>query len=113
MDVHESDTYVSLRPEDEWKCCHSKAELEQKLEVALNRIPGVSYEFTQPMQMAMDETITGTRGDLALKIFRSRSGTLGSHSVTKLLRSCSSVRGASQTQMEQFSGGRRSQIHDK
>ncbi len=110
MDVHESDTYVSLLPEDEWKCCHSKEELEQKLEVALNRIPGVSYEFTQPMQMRMDETITGTRGDLALKVFGPDLDTLDSlgHKAAAIV---SSVRGASQTQMEQFSGAEEVQIH--
>lgn len=110
MDVHESDTYVSFLPEDQWKCCHSKEELKQKLEVALNRIPGVSYEFTQPMQMRMDETITGTRGDLALKIFGPDLDTLDSlaHKAAAIV---GSVRGASQTQMEQFSGAEEVQIH--
>lgn len=110
MDVHESDSYISLKPENEWKCCHSKQELENKLEEALNRIPGVTYEFTQPMQMRMDETITGTRGDLALKIFGPDLDTLDAlaHKATEIVRS---VRGASQTQMEQFSGAEEVQIH--
>ena len=39
------------------------------MNATLSKIPGVNYEFTQPMEMRMDETITGTRGDAALKIF--------------------------------------------
>lgn len=110
MDVHESDSYVSFAPEKDWKCCHSKEELERKLESALNVIPGVTYEFTQPMQMRMDETITGTRGDLALKIFGPDLDTLDSlgHKAAEIVRS---VRGSSQTQMEQISGAEEVQIH--
>ncbi|MCU1224517.1 MAG: heavy metal efflux pump, cobalt-zinc-cadmium [Edaphobacter sp.] len=110
MDVHESDSYISFAPEKDWKCCHTKQELERKLESALNVIPGVAYEFTQPMQMRMDETITGTRGDLALKIFGPDLDTLDSlgHKAADVVRS---VRGSSQTQMEQFSGAEEVQIH--
>ena len=47
----------------------NKQKLSDSMEKTLNKIPGVTYEFTQPMEMRMDETITGTRGDVALKIF--------------------------------------------
>ena len=69
MSVYESDSYLTLAPKSNWKCCHSKAELVEKLSEALDEIPGVAYEFTQPMQMRMDEVVTGIRGDVALKIF--------------------------------------------
>lgn len=69
MSVYESDSYLSLEPDSKWKCCRSKGELVEKLSKALDEIPGVSYEFTQPMQMRMDEVVTGIRGDVALKIF--------------------------------------------
>src|SRR3954447_17033211 len=76
MSVYESDAYLTLAPKSEWHCCGSKEELVQKLSEALNKIPGVVYEFTQPMQMRMDEVVTGIRGDVALKIFGEDVNTL-------------------------------------
>src|SRR5690606_30316613 len=35
----------------------------------LSEIPGVAYEFTQPIEMRFNELITGVRADLAIKIF--------------------------------------------
>ncbi|HAN77526.1 MAG TPA: hypothetical protein DCQ31_07005, partial [Bacteroidales bacterium] len=32
-------------------------------------IPGVEYEFTQPIEMRFNELITGVRSDIAIKIF--------------------------------------------
>jgi cobalt-zinc-cadmium resistance protein CzcA len=39
------------------------------VEALLAKIPGVEYEFTQPIEMRFNELITGTRSDLAIKIF--------------------------------------------
>ena len=69
MSVYESDSYLTLAPKTQWTCCRTKEELTEKLSRALNEIPGVAYEFTQPMQMRMDEVVTGIRGDVAIKIF--------------------------------------------
>lgn len=103
MGVYETDAYISFIPIKDWRCCKTKQELSDKLETALDKIPGVSYEFTQPMEMRMDETITGTRGAAALKIFGPDLGvleTLGN----KALGIISSVKGASQPQLERIAG---------
>ena len=77
------------------------------------KIPGVSYEFTQPMEMRMDETITGTRGDLALMIFAPENGgsldTLEQvgHQAQSII---AGVKGASETQMELIEGSEELQI---
>jgi cobalt-zinc-cadmium resistance protein CzcA len=103
MGVYETDAYISFIPKKDWRCCKTKQELSDKLETALDKIPGASYEFTQPMEMRMDETITGTRGAAALKIFGPDLGmleTLGN----KALGIISSVKGASQPQLERIAG---------
>ena len=69
MGVYESDSYLSLQPQDQWKCCKTQDELAQKIAKQLEGIPGVAYSVTQPMAMRMDEVVTGIRGDLAIKIF--------------------------------------------
>jgi cobalt-zinc-cadmium resistance protein CzcA len=103
MGVYETDAYISFVPRKNWRCCKTKQELSDKLEQALDKIPGVSYEFTQPMEMRMDETITGTRGDAALKIFGPDLDTL--EQLGNQARSIiASVKGASQPQLERIAG---------
>ena len=110
MGVYETDAYLSFQPRNEWKCCKTKQELSDKLEAALDRVPGVTYEFTQPMEMRMDETITGTRGDSALKIFGPDLATL-ERLGDQALSIISSVKGASQPQMERIAGAANLDIH--
>ncbi len=113
MGEYESDSYISFTPKVVDESPKKRQDLSDRIERELQKIPGVSYEFTQPMQMRMDETITGTRGDLALKIFAPENGgdldeleQLG-HQANRLV---AAVKGASETQMELISGAEELQI---
>jgi heavy metal efflux system protein len=68
MGVFEADVYVLLHPMSEWKVA-TKEQLIEKIDQALKVVPGVAYNFTQPMAMRLDETISGIKADVALKIF--------------------------------------------
>jgi cobalt-zinc-cadmium resistance protein CzcA len=109
MGVDESDSYLTLSPSRTWKCCRTKEELAGKLSTALARIPGVSYTFSQPMEMRMDEQITGVRGDVAIKIFGDDINVL-QDLAARTLRAISSVPGAFNPQMEMNSAVRTLQI---
>ncbi len=61
MGINEGDVYVLLRPRKEWKRFQSKEELIQRMDEALAQIPGIAYNFTQPMAMRMDETVSGVK----------------------------------------------------
>ncbi len=69
MSMEESDVIITLKPRSEWVSADSKDELADKLKEALSVIPGIDYEFTQPIEMRFNELITGVRADLAIKIF--------------------------------------------
>ena len=69
MGEYESDSYINYTKKVQDQSPADKQKLSDRMNTELSKIPGVSYEFTQPMEMRMDETITGTRGDAALKIF--------------------------------------------
>lgn len=69
MSMEESDVIIKLRPKSEWVSANSKDELADKFKEALSKIPGIEYEFTQPIEMRFNELITGVRADLAIKIF--------------------------------------------
>ncbi len=109
MGEYESDSYISFTDRARDANPADKQELSNRMEKELQKIPGVSYEFTQPMQMRMDETITGTRGDAALKIFGEDLDTL--ERLGKQARSIiGAVPGASETQMELISGAEELQV---
>lgn len=67
MDV--ADCFIILKPRDEWVSATSKAELIEKIKTEVERIPGLGYEFTQPIEMRFNELMTGVREDVAIKIF--------------------------------------------
>jgi heavy metal efflux system protein len=103
MGTYESDSYLELAPRNRWKCCKTKQEMIVKLSEALQQIPGVTYSFTQPMEMRLDETVTGIRGDVAIKIFGDDLNTLQELG-KRMLALVSSIPGAADTQMETISG---------
>ena len=103
MGINEGDTYLLLKPMDTWTRFHSKDELIEALDKALSGIPGIAYNFTQPMAMRIDETISGVKADLAIKVFGDDFGTLESLG-QRVVREVSAVRGAADAQMEITSG---------
>lgn len=70
MSMEESDIIVKLKPKSEWVSADSKDELADKIKAAIeNQIPNMEIEFTQPIEMRFNELISGTRSDVAVKIF--------------------------------------------
>ncbi|WP_158838069.1 CusA/CzcA family heavy metal efflux RND transporter [Polaribacter sp. L3A8] len=67
MDI--ADVFVILKPKEEWTTATSKDELIDKMKEAVEMIPGVNYEFTQPMEMRFNELLEGVREDIAIKIY--------------------------------------------
>ncbi|MEO8227437.1 MAG: CusA/CzcA family heavy metal efflux RND transporter [Gemmatimonadota bacterium] len=62
--------YVGLKPYGEWHSGHgSKPELIAAINTQLSRFPGVSFNYTQPAEDAVDEAETGLKSALAVKIF--------------------------------------------
>jgi cobalt-zinc-cadmium resistance protein CzcA len=103
MGINEGDTYLSLRPMETWTRFHSKEALIAALAKELDAIPGVAYSFTQPMAMRIDETISGVKADLAVKVFGDDFHSLDTIG-QQVLRAVSTVRGAAEAQMEITSG---------
>ncbi|MCM2311443.1 MAG: CusA/CzcA family heavy metal efflux RND transporter [Steroidobacteraceae bacterium] len=68
MGLNQTDTYLVLKPREQWKFA-SKAALQDRIREVLDQLPGIAYSFTQPIEMRVSEMIIGVRGDLAIKIF--------------------------------------------
>ncbi len=69
MSMEEIDMIIKLKPRGEWVSAKNKEELADKFKEALSVIPGIEYEFTQPIEMRFNELITGVRADIAIKLF--------------------------------------------
>ncbi len=103
MGIEETDSYLTLAPKKNWRCCKTKPELINKLSEALSKVPGAAFVFTQPMEMRMDEVVTGIRGDLALKIFGEDLNTLDRLG-TEAVGILSQVPGAAEVQKDSSMG---------
>ena len=68
MGLNQTDTFLVLKPRDEWKMANKDALIEEIRKV-LDQLPGIRYSFTQPIDMRVSEMIIGVRGDVAIKIF--------------------------------------------
>jgi len=65
-----ADNFIMLKDRSEWPDPRkSRDELVAELNAAVSLIPGNNYEFTQPVQMRMNELIAGVRADVAIKLF--------------------------------------------
>lgn len=67
MDI--GDSFIILKDKSEWTSAETKDELIDKIKETLEIIPGVSYEFTQPVEMRFNELLTGVREDIAVKLY--------------------------------------------
>ncbi len=68
--VDRSEVFVMLKPRSEWRTGFSKDDIQAEIERRLDdRVPGISYRFTQPVAMRLDELISGVKGDRAVKVF--------------------------------------------
>lgn len=67
MSPNETDSFVVLKPQQEWR--GDKEFVVDEIRKSLDKLPGIEPTFTQPIEMRVSEMLTGSRGDLAVKIF--------------------------------------------
>lgn len=67
--VNYAEVHIELKPESEWQRFSNKKELITALNKDLSKTPGVQLNFTQPIQNAFDELLSGIKAQLAIKIY--------------------------------------------
>ena len=68
MGLNQTDTFMVLAPKSAWRK-PDKEWLISEIRGVMRNFPGVSYSFTQPIEMRVAEMLTGVRGDIAIKIY--------------------------------------------
>lgn len=99
-----ADNFIMLKDRSEWPDPRkTRDELVAELNAAVSLIPGNNYEFTQPVQMRMNELIAGVRADVAIKLY--------GDDLDQLLKSgeqindvAASIAGAEDVKLEQITG---------
>ena len=63
--------YVGLRPKNEWRPIfnQNKEDLIASMNQELEKIPGVIWNFSQPISDNVEEAVSGVKGELAVKIY--------------------------------------------
>jgi cobalt-zinc-cadmium resistance protein CzcA len=104
MSMEESDVIVKLKPKSEWTSAATKDELADKIKAALeNQIPNMEIEFTQPIEMRFNELISGTRSDVAVKVF-GEDLTILAEKAEEIKNAIAKVEGASDIIIEKTEG---------
>jgi cobalt-zinc-cadmium resistance protein CzcA len=70
--------YVGLKPYSEWHSHRDKAQLIAVINDKLQSFPGITFNYTQPAEDAVDEAETGLKSALAVKVFGPDLNTLQS-----------------------------------
>ena len=67
--VNSAEAFVALAPRSEWESARSQDALLALMSESFESFPGARFNFTQPIAAATDELLTGTKADLAIKLF--------------------------------------------
>ncbi len=100
--VNSSEMYLMLKPKDEWRVS-SQGALQELIRDELGSVPGVLTNFTQPIQMTVDELLEGVRAELAIKLFGDDLDILKERA-DEIASVVSRVEGAEDVQPDQISG---------
>ena len=63
--------FVDLKPKNEWRPVfhQDKDELINAMNTELSKMPGVGWNFSQPISDNVEEAVSGVKGELAVKIY--------------------------------------------
>ncbi len=103
-----SDGYIMLKPEGEWPVFQGTSRrtrdaLLSAVREEVEKLPGNSYEFSQPIQLRFNELISGVRSDVAVKIFGDDMEVLNK-TAAEVSETLGKIPGAAEVKVEQTTG---------
>ncbi len=103
MAIETADNIILLKDKSMWTRAETKEELVEQIEATVQDVPGMAFEFTQPIKMRFDEMMTGVRSDIAVKVFGENLDSLArvGHRVERLI---SDIPGVEDVKTEQIEG---------
>jgi len=103
------DYIIVLKDKKEWTSAESRVEMMEKMETELSVLKGVVFTLQQPIQMRFNELMTGSKQDVAVKIFGDNLETLAekANEVEKLI---TGVKGVEDINVEKVTGSGQVQV---
>jgi cobalt-zinc-cadmium resistance protein CzcA len=103
MGVELTDVFLTLRPRGQWRRAATQDELAELVQRSLREMPGQRIAMTQPIEMRVNEMISGIRSDLAVKLFGDDFATL-EEKAAEIERVLRSIDGSADIAVEQVTG---------
>jgi cobalt-zinc-cadmium resistance protein CzcA len=69
MGIELCDVFMTLTPRSQWKRATTQDELVALIQQSMRELPGQRIALTQPIEMRLNEMISGVRSDVAVKLF--------------------------------------------
>jgi heavy metal efflux system protein len=101
--INSAEMYVLLRPQEQWTQGETQEDLVDDIRDELGEIPGILVNFTQPIEMAVDELLEGVRAELAIKLFGEDLEVMKVQA-DRIAAVVRNVQGAADVQVDQVSG---------
>jgi cobalt-zinc-cadmium resistance protein CzcA len=101
--INSAEMYVILKPKDEWRQPNNQAFIEQEIRQVVAKLPGITANLTQPIEMTVDELLEGVRAELAVKLFGDDLAQLKTKA-DEISAVIKKVNGAADVQVDQVSG---------
>ena len=97
------DYIITLKDKSEWTSAKTREELVEKIEEALIPLAGVKFEFQQPIQMRFNELMTGSKQDVAIKLFGDNLSTLAAKAA-EIEKVIQNIEGVADINVEKVTG---------
>ncbi len=101
--VNSAEMYILLRPKEQWRQARTQEEITAVIRRALGDVPGITMNFTQPIEMTVDELLEGVRAELAIKLFGEELPVLKEYA-HRIAGAVAKVKGAADVQVDQVTG---------
>ncbi len=97
------ESIVQLVPREKWTSAKTQVGLEDVIRDKLSDVPGIAVNITQPIQLRVDELLSGVRAQIAIKLFGDNLDILKDKS-DKIMRAIKQIHGATDVQVNQIGG---------
>ncbi len=101
--INAAELYLIMTPPEEWREPYDQEEMVEHIREAIGEPPGVIVNYTQPIEMSVDELLEGVQAELAVKLFGEDLDVL-LDKANEIAATLGEIEGARDVQVDQVTG---------
>ena len=101
--INAAELYLIMTPPEEWRTPYDQEEMVEHIRKSIGEPPGVIVNYTQPIEMSVDELLEGVQAELAVKLFGEDLNIL-LEKANEIAATLGEVDGARDVQVDQVTG---------